>query len=62
MSTLLEQYFNSKRKKYSLKELKEAQERLDMEQHGNDAEYNEVLFKEYVELLPYRERANKCRR
>lgn len=61
MSTLLEQYFNSKRKKFSLKEIKEAQERLDIGQRGNDEEYNEVMFKEHAELLPYKERANKCR-
>ncbi|MCL6480054.1 MAG: hypothetical protein K6T65_16945 [Peptococcaceae bacterium] len=62
MATLSERYFNSKRKNFSLKEIKEAQEKLNMEQRGKDEEYNEVLCKEYVELLPYRERANKCRR
>lgn len=60
MATQLEQFFNSKRKNFSLKEIKEAQERLDIRHYGNDEEYNEILFKEYAELLPYRERATKC--
>ena len=60
MATQLEQFFNSKRKNFSLKEIMEAQERLDMRQYGNDEEYNEILFKEYDELLPYGERASKC--
>ncbi|OPX89563.1 MAG: hypothetical protein A4E53_01486 [Pelotomaculum sp. PtaB.Bin104] len=60
MATQLEQFFNNKRKKFSLKEIKEAQERLDMRQHGRDEEYNEVILKEFTELLPYKERANNC--
>jgi hypothetical protein len=62
MATLIEQYFNSKRKNFSLKEIKEAQEKLNMEQRGKDEEYNEVLCKEYAELLSYAEKTNKCRR
>jgi len=60
MATQLEQYINSKRKNFSLKEIKEAQEKLDMGNHGSDEEYNEVILKEYTELLPYKERASKC--
>ena len=62
MATQLEKYFNIKRRKYSLKDIKEAQEKLDLGKRGSDEEYNEVIFKEYTELLPYKERASKCHR
>lgn len=59
MAEPLEKYFKNKR--FSLREIKEAQKKLDLKPRCGDEEYAEVVLKEYAELLPYRERANKCR-